>query len=253
MFLKRSLLGLGLALTLLAPADAAITRVNLGYHQSSGGGTTNVITTGADCPVGSVIVVVSSLNFASDSLSSVADNATGGSNTYTTFDNIAGTGTEIGWGYTSVVTTNDLPIGGHITLTFGSTLTNSTATAECVSGITASPALDVHNNTSQGTAASSATTVNSGTLSKSSEILYGGVSFSGGTGSQTCGGSFSTAQTSTSYVMMCYQVVSSTASVGFTPSWVGGSFNYVSDLVSFQATGGSASVIPSLTLLGAGP
>lgn len=249
--MMRKLAAFLFALLLATPCAAALSVVTIGMHHMTTG-TTNVLTTTTnDCPVGSLIVVTAGYVTVADTLSSVIDSA--GNTWATPFDNIAGTGIGIGWAY-AVNTANDLPIGGTITATFGGSVATQ-LNAVCISGAATAAPLDVASQSANGASATSATTVNSGTLSQANEILIGGFVSATASNTVTCGGSYTRINTAsgTPSGTMCTQIVSSTSSVSFAPTWVT-SANYVTDLVSFKAapTGGG-NVPPALLTVGAGP
>jgi hypothetical protein len=228
-----ALLGIGLTLAWVQPANA-ISIVKLGKTITTAA-TTGVITTITnDCPVGSTIVLFANHLTVADTLSSVADS---GPNTWQApVDETAGTGTAIAFAYAKN-TTVDIPIGGTITATFAGA-TNSGVVAACISGASTTSPLDVHNNTATGLAATSATTVNTGTLSQATEVVIGFTGFSGNPSStNACNGSYTRLDfnaSATGGFIECSLVVASTASVAYSPTWTN-SVNYVTNVISFQA------------------
>lgn len=230
------------------PVQAAMVPTSLG-SQKVAASTTNVLTTGADCPVGSLIVLIGSYTTIADTLSSVADSA--GNTWQTPFDNIVGTGIGIGFAYAKN-TTIDLPNAGTITATFAGSTVNAVAVV-CVSNADPVAPLDTSNHSATGLAASAATTVNTGTLANATEIVIGGFTTATAMGaSNLCNGSFSktVSLSGTSPALdLCTLVVSSTGSVAFSPTWTTAN-NYASDVVSFQ---GVSVKSPSFGLTGVGP
>lgn len=246
------------ALVLLAllgfaqPALAISNPVALGT-KSNDGSTTDVITTSTnDCPVGSLAIVLAGYSTIADTLSSVSDNSSGGPNTWTVIDNTTRTGLGLGIAYSNVA--HDIAIADTITLTFAGS-TASGASAICVvSGIVSSSPLDTHNHTSTGTT-SPASSVSTGILAQASELVLGNVTTSNSTTNDfTVGGSFTEIGTFDGAigadVSFGYQIVSSTASVDWAPSWSVTTTAYVSDVVSFK--GAAAAAAPKRTLLGVG-
>lgn len=237
----------------LTPAQAAITAAQIGNGAGPGTVSTLVLTTTVDCAVGSTVVLLATDT--TQALVSVTDNATGGANTWSApLDNLTGTGINLGWSY-AVNTAHDLPIGSSITATFGGASANS-LTASCIQGIVTSSPVDVSGQTAQGLAATSATTVNSGTLSQASEIVLGGLAGALAVGTVTCGTGWTSQSGGVSNIpsaRICYQIVSSTTSVAFSPTW-GGSSNYITDVISLKGSGGAAAApFASLTTMGVGP
>lgn len=249
--MKRLLLTLALLAGSVAPAYAALSLANLGQHNVPGNAT-NILTTATNaCAAGSLIVVQASYGTLADPLSSVVDSA---GNTYQTpIDVISGTSIGSAWAY-AINTSSNLPVGGTITATFAGANANAIQ-AVCIGGADTSTPLDKSNNTAQGTGTTSASTVSTGTLSNTAEVVLGTLANPTAPGTVTCGGSFTKiAFNGTPSVNLCYQIVASSSSVSFAPTWVN-SVNYVTDLISFQAPGGGGPTGPpagSLGLLGVG-
>lgn len=239
-------------LSLAQPCEAALSVVTLGSAHGTAATTRALTTATNDCPIGSLIVAETANVTIIDTLSSVVDSA--GNTWQTPIDNLSGTGIGIGWAY-AVNSTVDLPIGGTITATFSGS-TTSALSAVCIGGAATSSPLDVHNQSANGLAASSATTVNSGTLSQANEILLGGLNTATTSGTVTCGGSFTKTNAGASATpnpTICTLIVAATTSVAFSPTWTT-SPNYITDLISFEAPGGVAATPGSpLTAIGVGP
>ena len=131
------------------------------------------------------------------------------------------------------VTTADLPNGGTITVAVPSTDTVS-ATAFALSGMNATP-VDTHAHTSNGASGTSATSVATGTLAQSYEVVVGGLALAGTSSAfnpgtlTSIGGVSATGQS----VWAAYQIACSTVTSAFAPSWTT-SRAYMSDVVSFK-------------------
>jgi hypothetical protein len=216
---------------LAQPCVAGMAAVNLGVHKASAA-LTNVLTTNAnDCPIGSLIVLQASYLTIADTLSSVADSA--GNTWQTPIDNTTTTGLGLGWAYAKN-TTVDLPGGATITATFaGSTI--SDVGALCVSNADKTAPLDTHNHTAVGSASTTATTVSTGTLSNTQEIVIGGLTKNVIEGI-TCNGGMTkiTVNNQNPAINMCTLIVQSQASVSFTPNWPTPD-TYVTSLLSFKS------------------
>lgn len=252
----RRLASLALFLALLSgPCEAALSIGTMGSNHQATLNTNALTTVTTSCPTGSLIVVLAGFTTIADSISSVSDGTT---NTYTSVDDLNGTGISLEWAY-SFNTANAVNTGSTITVTFNGTLTSEIG-AVCIQGAATTAPLDVSNQSAQGTLSTAATAVNSGTLAQASEILLGGVAWPTTPGTRSCQGSGSgtwnsttAGPTSTPTISICSQIVSSTSSVSFAPSW-GTTNSYITDLVSFKAPGGGgASSAPLLTTLGGGP
>jgi hypothetical protein len=235
---------------LSSPCEAALSAVSINTHTSAGA-TTNVLTTsGSDCPIGSLPVVATVYLTIADTLSSVADNV---SNTWQApFDNITGTLVGVGSAY-AINTTADISVGKTITATFAGS-TPSGIAGICITGAATTSPLDVSNKTQQGTAATAATSVSTGTLAQANEIVVGVLVGTVAIGVVTCGTGWTklpTLSNANGSVTICVQIVAATTSVSFAPTWAN-TANYVTDVYSFKAAGG-ATITPTRTLLGAGP
>lgn len=245
--MKRLFIALFTLLAFAAPADAAITLANLGQHSVASSATNQLTTAVNACAAGSTIVV--QVSQSTGTLSSVADSA---GNTYQTpLDNIAGTTINIAFAY-AINTNSNLAAGGTITLTMSASSANAMQ-AVCLQGLSTTAPLDTSNHTAQGAATTSASSVATGALADTNEIILATLGNPTAPGSVTCGGSYTKiAFNGTPSINLCYQIVASSSSVAFAPTWVN-SVTYVTDVISMKTTGGGAPpVVPSLTLTGAG-
>lgn len=248
--LKRFFAGLFVAALSVAPANAAITRATLlGAGHSQAANATNTGTTSANnCAAGSTIILVATGNSNTNVLASVADSA---SNIWQTpIDVTTNTGTHLGVAY-AINTANALNIGGTITASFGSSTTTFIA-AECVQGLSATAPLDKHNNTATGTGTSS-TGVTTGTLNDTNEIVYGIFGAGSAIGTSACGSGFTSFAVNNGVPSMraCWQIVSSSASVSFVPTWTN-SVDWVMDVVTFDTNGGVVVTNHFQSLMGVG-
>lgn len=197
----------------------------------------NSITTTVDAPAGSLIIVfVSAWAGTNGTATTVIDSA---SNTYTlAVQNVA----TVGQPYPGAIfyclnSANDLPIGGTVTVSNSGSINQNVGIWK-VSG--ANGGLDAINKTfSSGTSLS----ISTGTLTSSSEIVFGGVGTAGSMTGYTIGSGFTELffgfTGSMSAAGFGYQIVSSTTSVTWAPSWTGGG-NKFGVLASFKATAGSS-------------
>jgi hypothetical protein len=139
---------------------------------------------------------------------------------------------------------HDLPSGGSVTCT----TSNGSAYALGawkVSG--ANGGLDASVSSNSGNASS--ITIATGTLAYANEIVFGSERYTEGT--YTEGAGFTTLTNAANSVTAAYEIVSSTGSVTWAPSWSSGS-NASGTVASFKATGASAANPHMLMLLGAG-
>jgi len=190
-----------------------------------------------------MIFLAAAYTTVADTLTSVADSA--GNTWAAAFDNNNTTGIGMGLDY-ALNTTVDLPVGGTITATLVGTGT-STTSAFCVQGIGVLSALDISNQVSTGLAATSATTVNTGTLNFNNELVIGILATATSGAGYAPGGSFvtqGTVDTDIPSINFGTQVVGTNASVASSPTWTGAS-NYVSDVVTFKgvAVGGASAMV----------
>lgn len=234
--------------TLPARALPPVSATSLGTNIVAAASVTLTTTTN-DCPVGSLIVVGAAYSV-TGSLTSVTDSA---GNTYVSpIDNIAGTGGGIAWSY-AINTGVDLPIGGTITANFA-TATTTRISVICVQGIATSAPLDRSNNTAQGLAATSATTVTTPALRQTHEIVVGGLASGSAVGTNNCGTGYTkqvNGSTGAAVMVVCTIIVSSQSAVSFLPTWTS-SVNYVTDVITFSDTPIGVSVSHNLGTLGVG-
>ena len=230
-------------------AGAAIgTPTQLGVGTATNGNIS--ITTGADAPPGSLIIVVASATN-THALSGVADNAGNCASAYSAAANSTQSGA-VTLGVYYCLTTIDLPSGGVISVTLNSSHNMSATAFAVTTGIAASP-LDKSGTIQTATSGTSATSTSTGALSQAVEIVVGVLALDGGTsGGFTPGGSFSSiggelANSKGAYV--AYQIVNSTSSVAWAPSW-SGSTDWQSSVYSFK--GAAASATKDNLLLGIG-
>lgn len=225
----------GLAFIWAQGAGAALTRAAIGKNSAGGGNSTVAITTTADCPAGSLLVVLTGAANDTSTASSVTDNATGGANTYGGLNTItSGAGVANMRAFHADNTAHDLPLGGTITVTWSSTSAPKLAAAECVGGAAASP-LDVN---ATGTAFTTTTTPTqaTGSLAQASEIIYGfelsqgGVFTSAGTGFTSAQSQVQNANT----LATAFDIVSSTSTVTFGPTLTSSSSGVI-NVATFKA------------------
>lgn len=237
-------------ITLAQPCEAALAITGLGKAQGNpNAGKQMSVFTGADCPVGSLIVIFNVTAATASDVFSFSDEV---SNTYAApFDsqaNSAGVVSTI-WGY-AAHTTHDLPSGDTVTVTYTGTGNVETIIVSCITGAASSSPLDVSGPTANGgaTTATSGTTVNSGTLAQANEIVLGGAGYGTASGTVTCNGASGsnwtkpeTQASGTPSGTMCSNIVASTSSIGFGPSWATAS-TWLFSVVSFKqaaSVGGS--------------
>lgn len=206
-----------------AAAVAIGTPVQLGT-QTGASGSSIIITTVTGCPVGSFIFVASYNDSAANNqlISSVADNASGGSNTYTLQHNVT-TSWESGTAYCAS-TVNDLPSGGQITVTYAGSKTFNNVTAFYVAGVKASSPADIAGtNLTTGSTNTSTPGVATGTLGQANEIIFGVFNLSNTSGGVTPNAGWALiggTDTANGVIDVYYQTVSSTGSVTWLPTWV---------------------------------
>lgn len=249
--LKRLILGLTFALLAASQAQAAITVATLGSHAQTTAATNVLTTVTNDCPIHSTIILLAANATAADTLTGVTDSA--GNTWQSPVDATAGTGVGLATAY-AINTTVDLPVGGTITASFTSNTTFINAI--CVQNLANTTPLDTHNPPpSTGSAATSATSVATGTLRSSAELIVGSLGGNVAMGTFTCPAGFTKPSINNSggpSLLMCYEVVASSSSVGFAPTWTN-SANYVNNVVSFSDTNSGAVATPKGTLLGVLP
>jgi hypothetical protein len=247
--MKKTFCVLATWLGLTFPAFAVCgtpTQLFAGSNLTSG----NPQTTTADAPIGSLIVVlIAAWNSSNGTVSSVTDSA---GNTYTLAAQGAAT---VGIPYPSAIyfssnTPNDLPNGGTITVT-NSGAVNQSYGAWSVSGCNGG--LDTH--TTGNASGVTSSSLSTGALAQANEIVFGTTSTAGSLSGLANSAGFTEIAFAPSGNAMAgaYDVVSSTSSVTYNPSW-SGSITVAQVLASFKATaaGGTATASQFL-LLGAGP
>lgn len=200
-------------------------------------GVGEAMTSGADCPVGSTIVVSANAN-GSITPNSAADS---GGNAYA-LGNLLTAGTDKGRFFYALSTLFDLPLGGTIPVTFSSTGGTKYVAADCVSGVNTR---DVNGagvtSTSTGTPG-----IDTGVLASPSEIIFGyfrptnassGDTVASGTGFTT---SVSQLNSNTPQLLLSYQIVSgSTASVNYQPTISPSPRTWGENVISFYQSTGS--------------
>jgi hypothetical protein len=231
---RAALLSALLTLTWCAPAWAfGVT--SLGSNSgSAGAATTLVITTTADCPIGSEIVVVATAK-TSVTISSVADSASAGSYAGLT----QGANSTGGRFFHADNSGADLPSGGTITITYSSSSPAKAAAAACVSGVaTSSPADSVTFASATGTGttpASGATT----TSTYASEIFFGFATAASGetyTNNASWTPLGAVVQSSAGGFIWGYQTLSATGSVNYNPT-MNNSTTWVAQAQGFKGSG----------------
>lgn len=214
--MKRLLCAFALAASLVAaalPASAAITVTEIGNNNAAAGGTTLAITTTADCPAGSVLVLATQ-DSNNITISSVVDGAT---NTYTA--GMATTSTSTRTQFWWVLNNKLLSSGSAITVTWSSTTGTKLLAAACVQGATsrdqAGPGA---------TGSSTAPTITTGSIGISGSqtaivVGYTGIQ-SGASDSFTPATGFTplTSVLNSSALRWSYQIVSSGAAVTYAPT-----------------------------------
>jgi len=189
--------------------------VSLGATSAAAGSATLVLTTTADAPVGTLIVVAVGYKN-NGAISSVSDSA---GNTYTGNTQTSSSNGSIRLFWTIVAT--DLPQGGTITATYSATANNKLLIAANVSGIAASPADATVGATGTGTAPS----VTSGTLNAAAatagEIVFG-VGEAAASETWSAEGGFTALatvnQSTTSSLHLAYQTVNATTALTYAPT-----------------------------------
>lgn len=218
------------------------TPITIGTGSTTAAAGSYSITTNADCPAHSIIGVVSSASAGvSNPVTATTDSATGGTNTYAVLDTSVNTILNRMDVWLALNTAHDLPNGGTITITYGTT--GNRAALFCIPAIGSIGTVDVHNNTSNGAGASPATTVNTGTLVTSQEIILGFLTSAnvGVTPAVTPSSGFTVLSSSISSVQMAYvayQIVNSTASVAWSPTWTGATAGWNSDVIGIIGAAG---------------
>lgn len=192
-------------------------------------GSSNPITTGAAVPTGSLILVVAGYATVLDTLTSVTDSV---GNVYTVIENDAGTGIGVSLAYcANCISLTNIQV---ITANFSGSTVNSVACGY-VPNVAPSSPLDTSGHSSTGLAATSASSVATGTLAMSDEIVIGIVGTNASTGlASSTGFTNLKGQANTgATIRMLYDIVAATTSVAWAPSWSTAA-NYASAVFSFK-------------------
>lgn len=208
----------GAASAILGSPPVIGTPIQLGSHaHASGGGTTNVITTGVNGPAGNLFVSINGNGTGATNLTGVVDSA---SNSYTGLSqqgdfHVGPCSARAFYALNSAL----LSSGDTATTTYADTYSQY-GFLVAISGILTSGALDV--DAGGNTFNSSAPSISTGVLAKANEIIIGYVFVSGGASDTfteapgfTTGGRLDLA--SGSSLHWAYKIVSSTASVTYAP------------------------------------
>lgn len=181
-----------------------------------------VITTAANIPAGATVFITVAIAGTTETISSITDSS---GNVYPASANFTGTAISL----CRVTLFNALAMlsGNSITVN----LSAGTAIAACEAFVCSTQLIqDVAPGGQTGVAATTATTIASGTLSHNDGLLIGMVSTAAAISAFTPGGSFTSIggldQTGAS-VNTAYQIVASNASVNWAPSWTTAA-NYIS-------------------------
>lgn len=252
--MRRLLASLALLLALVAPAQAALVRINgvdVGNALGTGnatGVTTVALTTTVDAPIGSLIAVVCA-GRGSQTWSGVTDSA---GNTYSAALANTLTGTQAIRTFFTV-NTIDLPLAGTITCTSNLATGQKSTSAIAFSGAVASP-LDAASVSQTGTGPPY-TVGPTGTLAcpgggSGCEVLVGSeTSLNAGVVTPTAG--FTTFGSPTSAAAFEFQLVSASTPVTSAPTSTAPSGAYAGNLAAFKAaSSGGASGGSGLTTTG---
>lgn len=197
------------------------TPVQLGTKTgTSGAASTLIITTGANAPAGNLINVFASCGTTSTTITGVTDSA---GNTYTPGTAIVSVGSNGRINHFYCANPVLLSSGGTITVTYGSTSGSKYASAISTSGLATTTPLDKEGAGSQSSSALSAS-VATGTLNQADELILGFVHCDNGGGDTFTEASGFTANSlasinPTGALHSGYQIVSSTSTVTYAPSW----------------------------------
>lgn len=201
------------------------TPVQLGATTAGAGSTTLVLTTSADAPVGSLIVVLAAMSN-NGSLTSVVDSA---GNSYVAgalINNTVGKMKPF-WAFSTV----DLAAGGTVTATYAGTTGVKLIAAVAVAGIAARDAQ------AAGASGSGTTpSIASGVLGWPNEIVFGICDISGAasdTFTEASGFTANIAALNTDALRWAYQIVSASASVTYAPT-LGTSRNWGVNTLTFS-------------------
>lgn len=205
--------------------------VNLGANAAVASLTNAIASTLNAVPAGGVILVVAAYATVADTLNQVADSA---GNTYVILENIAGTALGVGVAYCENAIA--LPAASTITATFAGVV-SSQIRAQYISGAQPIGSLDTSGHTAQGLAATSASSVATGGLAASLEVIVAVLACTVNTGTVSSLGSFTAAGANTSNAPNCRlfaQTVNARDSVAWAPTWVNAG-NYITEALSFIA------------------
>ena len=206
----------------------AISVTNLGTNTFSAVTTVNITTTATSAAGGAILVV---LSLAASSAWTCSDS---GGNTYIALaDNLYNTNRHLMMFY--IANNALLASGGTITISWTTSAAGKCAACYLAGAATVSP-VDVIGTKATGTATSS--TVSTGTLAQSDELVVGIVSQTSDPGTWTEASGFTAINNPTAATgdnpRWAYQVVASTASVTYAPSWLT-SRAYGTNVYSFKA------------------
>lgn len=201
-----------------------------GYASFNTGSTTQTITTLADIAAGQLMIQGSYTNTFNNFISSISDPA-GSTWAATSNSNHSGVAPvrEIWWARAAGALTK----GSTITITMATSTNRQGGRMISVPNMAVSPVDAVP--TSNNSTATGATSIASGTLAQTNELLIGWVGAGADPGTFTPGGSWTlvSSNTSGSFVYLAYQIVSSTSSVAWAPTWVNSILN-ASIMASFK-------------------
>jgi hypothetical protein len=229
-------------------AEAAIAVAQLGNNGLGASATTVPITTIQDAAPGGVIIVV--VSSTSSNAPSITDSATGGSNVYTAAASNCVFNTSNKLSIFSAPVLRDLPNSGTITVNLGGS-TRASVSAIYVTGISGvvdqQPACQA-NTSSQGGS------VSTGVLSNANELVVGATGINSTISGFSNNAPFNPSTgnaTGNPQVQWGYDIVSSTASVTYAPTWTTARANGI-EVWSFPAAAPSASAPQTLLLTGVG-
>lgn len=219
-----------------APANG-IVPYSLGTGTTTNPAGSYSITTTADAPKGSVIIVATSMgNQAGPAVTNVTDSA---GNTYAQVDSISNPNANPNPSWTDVWaclnSATNLPLGGSITITYGST--GNRAAIVCIPSLGSIAAIDIKTQTAVGTGTSPPTVVTSGPLNHANEILIGIAEGQAGSPVYSPSAGFTSIVTSVSAVQsvyLAYQNVTDATSKSWQPTWTGATALWTTDLISIQ-------------------
>ena len=259
-----ALLSVGLALSWCTPALAvpAIIANTYGSNHDAGGTSTIAATTGtADCPAGSLVGVFMNWATVGKTVTGIADNATGGTNSYSSLTLYTTDGSSSGAQMWYSISAHDLPNGSTITATFSDTTAMVRAIQVfCASGIAASSPVDTgagltytHGN---GTALSIGPTA---ALAQADNLVVGlaSVNYAGGALTYTEGGTGTTFSSLGTIIAInpsehiSTSVVSATTALTYAPT-INSSRGWGAQIYVFKGAAAASSCSHTLSLLGVG-